>query len=194
MSDYRLRAQSSIGAAAGAFGRPASSSGDGSLVLHERFPIHAAEIAAYDAFADVGADFAALTGVSPPAPGRVEQIGEASILNLGPNRWAVISTQPIQLQDNDALAVTDLGSARALITLSGQGAAAVLAKGTSIDLHPAAFNQGYAAVTRLGHIALTVWRAEDGFNLLVAKSYALSLCDWLKHAGQEFGGRAEFQV
>lgn len=68
--------------------------------------------------------------------------------------------------------VVDVSDARVGFWLAGQAAAEVLAKLVPLDLHPDTFSVGTMRRTRLGQIAAAIWRAEDGFGVLVFRSVA----------------------
>jgi len=58
------------------------------------------------------------------------------------------------------------------VTSRGTFAASLRTALVPLDLHPAVFPPGSAAVTLAGHIPLTLWRLEDGFELAVPRSYS----------------------
>ena len=74
--------------------------------------------------------------------------------------------------------LSDQSHARALIRIAGPDARAMLAKLSSIDLHPAAFLPGDAAATSIDHTSVNLWRGSDlpdgqaVFNLLVFATFA----------------------
>jgi len=137
--------------------------------------------------------FEAATGVTPPAAGNAVHGRNVGVAALGPNRWAIIAPSELSFTPNDNFAVTDLGSARTCFIISGTKAAIVLAKGTSIDLHPSVFPAGSAAATRISHFSALIWQLdmEDGFLILTPRSYAHSFYDWLVLAASEFGGETQ---
>lgn len=152
------------------------------------------EVAAFRAMQSIDIEhFEAATGVTPPAAGSAVRSAEVEVASLGPNRWAIIAPSELSFPPGDNFAVTDLASARARFTISGPKYAAVLAKGTSIDLHPDVFPPGGAAATRISHFSALIWRLEmeDGFSILTPRSYAHSFYDWLVLAAAEFGGETQ---
>jgi len=89
------------------------------------------------------------------------------------------------LSASDA-AVTDWSHGRTLLSLQGEAAAHVLQKCVAIDL--AAFPPGRAAATMIHHIDVLILRpAETEFRLLVLRSLAEALAEWLLDAGLEEG-------
>jgi sarcosine oxidase subunit gamma len=88
-----------------------------------------------------------------------------------------------------AASIIDLTSAKAVIGIAGLRARDVLAKGCSIDLHPAEFPSGSAAATQVDHIACQLWQIDTtpDYELMVGRSLAKSLWSWLTASAAEFG-------
>ena len=69
----------------------------------------------------------------------------------------------------------------------------MLAKLSSIDLHPAAFPIGAAAATSMDHTSVTLWRGGDlpdgqaVFNVLVFATFTESLWHTMLDAAAEYG-------
>ncbi len=84
--------------------------------------------------------------------------------------------------------ISDQSGSRSLIRMSGPRVRDCLAKMVPIDLHPAVFRPGDAAATRMGHIAVSIWRdAGDNFNILVSASFADTLWRGILDHGAEYG-------
>jgi sarcosine oxidase, subunit gamma len=125
----------------------------------------------------------------PAAPNVVEQGDQARILMLAPSRWMIFADPPraatLLRQIADALAdgsaaVSDVSDGYAHIRLEGPCAADLLAAGTSIDLHPRAFNIGCVAQTELARTRCLIWRSDEtGYDLLVDASTADYVWTWL---------------
>ncbi len=88
-----------------------------------------------------------------------------------------------------AAAVSDQSDARAALRLSGPNVRDMLGKGCMIDLHPAAFPPGAAAMTSIAHMGVHLWRVDeppcDGdaiFDILIARSMAASFWSWVTNA------------
>ncbi len=79
----------------------------------------------------------------------------------------------------DMAAITDLSHGRAILTLTGPEAVRTLVKGTSIDLDPSRFGDGAVAATVLARMPVILWRRETSYDVIIARSYAISLLDWL---------------
>lgn len=115
----------------------------------------------------------------------------------GPGQWLLVGEDRGRFADDlQALsglaAVADQSDGRAVLRLSGARIRDALAKGCMIDLHPAAFPAGSAALTSISHIGVQLWRAPDGpdgtaFEIMVARSMAGSFWAWLSASAAEFG-------
>jgi heterotetrameric sarcosine oxidase gamma subunit len=122
-----------------------------------------------------------------PAPNRAVTAGDLTVLWHGPGQWLVVrapaaaplADELIDLCGDDA-AVVDLGHARTVLRLDGEGVRDLLANGTSIDLRPARFASGACALTALGKIgALLHAVAPATIDVYVARSYAQALVEWV---------------
>lgn len=117
----------------------------------------------------------------------------------GPDQWLLLARKRASFSDLLALlstdaAVSDQSHARAALRLSGKRIREVLAKGSMVDIHPAAFPVGAAASTSFAHVGVQFWRTEDGpdgpvFEILVARSMAGSFWSWFAASAAEFGCR-----
>lgn len=113
----------------------------------------------------------------------------AAVRPYGPGQWfAVGGTKNVAPALAGLAEVVDQTHGRVRIGLSGAHAAEALAKGIAIDLDPAAFPVGAATPTLCGHIGVHLARTgETAFEMIVLRSYALSLWDSLIEMGREFG-------
>ena len=132
-------------------------------------------------------------GLRPPGVvGQTSEDGERRILCVGPGRWWVVEVEPARVQLDTALgAVVDQSHGRTVIEVQGAAVRELLAKGTSIDLHPKIFPAGACAATTLAQIAVVLEsRADDRIEIHVPRSYTRALFDWLEDAALEFEGTA----
>jgi heterotetrameric sarcosine oxidase gamma subunit len=81
--------------------------------------------------------------------------------------------------------VWDLSHARVCINLKGTATAAVLAKGTPLDLRPHRFLQGHCARTWCAGFAVVLDRVADDIDVYVDSSLAAAFWDWLGDAAVE---------
>ncbi len=87
-------------------------------------------------------------------------------------------------------AATDVSDQRAALELRGLHARDVLHKGCAVDLHPRVFTAGGCVQTALARVRVTLRRmnAPDTYQVLVERSYARYLWDWLNDAALEYSG------
>jgi heterotetrameric sarcosine oxidase gamma subunit len=139
-----------------------------------------------------------LLGLPLPGPGQASMNERATLLWSGARQWLLLSEMPEALPAWLATlaphaAISHQDGSRALLTLSGQRARDVLARGVMIDLHDREFPVGAAALTSIAHMPVMLWRLPDApegptFQLASARSMAGSLWAWLKSATAVFGG------
>jgi heterotetrameric sarcosine oxidase gamma subunit len=88
--------------------------------------------------------------------------------------------------------VIDQSHGRVAIVIAGPKARAVLAKGTAIDLHPSRFRPGQVAMTQMAHVGVHLTQTRpDVFELLVFRSFAESLFEFLTAMAAEYGYEVE---
>lgn len=131
----------------------------------------------------------------PLTPNRSIAAGARVAMWMGPDQWLMLSPAA----DAEALAralaghaasVVDVSDLRALFELAGPNARDVLRKGCAIDLHPREFGPGDCALTALARVRVALCQVDDrpGYRLLIERSYAIYLWDWLTDAMAEFSG------
>lgn len=150
-----------------------------------------------------GAELARATearfGVAAPDMPRAVQASDATLIWSGPDQFFVLSkggrhtVETLAPALSGAASLSDQSHARAFISISGARAVIMLAKLSSIDLHPASFPVGVAAATSMDHTSVTLWRGSDRpdgqtvFNLLVFATFAESLWHTMLDAAAEYG-------
>jgi heterotetrameric sarcosine oxidase gamma subunit len=145
----------------------------------------------------------------PRAPNTANASDGRALLWLAPRQWLLvcdgeqiaIGEQPLQgTLDKAGATVVDVSHAYLVVTISGERARDVLAKGVPIDIDPVAFEVGACAQTCLTDMNVLLHARElEAVDLYVGRSYALSLWQWLTLSATEFGydvsaergGRAE---
>ena len=101
-------------------------------------------------------------GLELPMPPRVVRNKAHAFIWAGPGQWLFIAEQKEGLAElSELAAVSDQSDARAALRLSGPNVRDMLAKGCMIDLHPAAFPSGAAAMTSIAHIGVHLWRVDE---------------------------------
>lgn len=143
----------------------------------------------------------AVLGVALPSAPNTYREGEGVVVGwMGPTEWLVLVAADAQSRWlaalREALAglhagVVDLSGGQTLITLVGEHASDVLAKGSTLDLHPRAAGVGFCTRSLLASSAvfLRVVEADQHFEIVVRRSFADYLWQWLVDASQEYGCR-----
>lgn len=132
-------------------------------------------------------------GVDLPRRPRLSAGPDLTLIWAGRNQWLAVSPRHgvaarLASAVRDAAAVSDQGSSRALLWLSGSRLRDVLAKGCAVDLHPAAFAVGDVAMTAISHVGVHLWRPDEASLVVsVSRSYAGSFWSWLSASAAEFG-------
>lgn len=135
----------------------------------------------------------------PSRPNTTTRGDAGTALWLGPNEWLlVLSGEAGAMMErlSAALAglhhaVNDVSESRVVIRVSGPKALDLLAKGTSLDLHPSVFAAGACAQSTLALTEMLLHRPEgEGppvFDVFVHRSFADYLWRWFESAAAEFG-------
>ena len=128
-----------------------------------------------------------------PSIGRSAGNERERLLGIGPDTWLLVAeddaTTSRELNSDRFHAALDQSHAWTRLVISGPNARAVLAKGCVLDLDPEQFPGGACAATGFARMRIVLWRPGEGsrYDLLVGRSYALSLWEWLSEAALEFG-------
>jgi sarcosine oxidase, subunit gamma len=135
----------------------------------------------------------------PTVPSTIVPARDGAVIWLGPQEWLVTSTgragEDLEAALRGAVsahggAAVDVSAQRTTLRLVGAHARDVIAKGCSLDGHPAVFGRGAAAQTVLGHagvVLIPLSANGTDFRIIVRSSFARYLADWLIDAAQEFG-------
>jgi heterotetrameric sarcosine oxidase gamma subunit len=127
-------------------------------------------------------------GLTFPAPNAaVTSKGTGSLVWTGRNQAFLVEADPAPLQGLAAL--TDQSDGWCGLTLTGAGAANVLARLVPVDLRDSQFAVGRCIRTGLNHMTLILWRMEDGFALLTFRSMARTAWHELTEAMQTTAAR-----
>jgi heterotetrameric sarcosine oxidase gamma subunit len=174
------------------------------IILAERRPLATVQVAARAEEGRVVRDaLAAALGVAPDAAtNRTATRGDTTILWVGPERWLVVEPERAD-RDLDTLlrgaladtcaGVTDLGNGRTTLRIAGPRSRDLLAKGSAVDFHVRAFPVGACAQGLLGHVGALFHAVDETprFDLLIARSYAQTVWEWLIESSAEYGCRVE---
>lgn len=136
-------------------------------------------------------------GIAAPAPGpRVSSSGDTAFVGTGPRSFLAVKAgggwrfaEELRTRLAGVAAVADQSSGYAVLRLAGPRVREVLAKGVPVDLHPAAFGPGDAAVTLASHVGIVLWQVDAAptYDIAVFRSQAASFGDWLAAGAAEFG-------
>lgn len=148
--------------------------------------------------AEMAAAAKARFGVAAPETPKAAATSDAMLIWSGPDQFMVLSKGAKHTMAALApvfagsASLSDQSHARALISVRGDKARAMLAKLSSIDLHPDVFAVGAAAATSMDHTSVTLWRGQDRdgqavFSLLVFATFAESLWHTMLDSAAEYG-------
>ena len=129
----------------------------------------------------------------PTEPNTTVEAGAAVLHWLGPDEWLVLTapereqaiyTGLIALQAEHHMAVTVISGGQTVVRLAGDGARDVLAKGSTLDLHPRVFKPGMCAQSTLGKAPITIRQVDEvpSYDIVVRRSFADYLWLWLLSA------------
>jgi len=133
--------------------------------------------------------------LAAPSTAKIVKGNRLSLSWAGPESWLAIAEDWPNLEPDlmaalgNAASVVDLSDAHVILRIKGATAAALLAKGLSIDLHPRVFKPGNTAITLLKHIVIQLWQVDESpnFDLRVPRATIHDVVHWLRSAGREFG-------
>jgi heterotetrameric sarcosine oxidase gamma subunit len=135
-------------------------------------------------------------GLLPTVPNRTIPHDHWRALWLRPNGWLLSGAAETpddarwpelrRAVEEGLCGAFDLSHARVCINLKGAAAAAVLAKGTPLDLRPHRFPQGHCARTWCAGFTVVLDRVTDGIDVYVDSSLAAAFWDWLVDAAVEW--------
>lgn len=135
-----------------------------------------------------------LLGVEAPAVGKASAGSGVTVAAITHGRYLVSADAEDLPQRFEAAllssegAVSDISHGRVILELEGESAAAVLATSVALDLDLSAFPPGRVAQTMIHHIDIVIHRrTETNFELLVLRSFAESLVEWLLDQGIPYG-------
>jgi sarcosine oxidase subunit gamma len=122
---------------------------------------------------------------------------ERKIFWLAPDEWmlvgsdaemAGIARELTAKLENRHASVNDVSGGQVSYRLRGDNARRLLAKGCTLDLHPDIFGPGQCAQTGLAKAGVLIrpLAGNAGFDLIVRRSFADYLWQWLLRAGREY--------
>jgi sarcosine oxidase subunit gamma len=131
--------------------------------------------------------------------GREGQVREAlakaediAVRVCGPSEWLAVSQSAgaeavaAQLSAIPGVSFVEQSDAKVLMAIGGPSVRKILAKCVAVDLHPAAFAEGYSANMMCCHVAANLARTgADSFEIIAPRSFANSVFDELMEMGRE---------
>jgi sarcosine oxidase, subunit gamma len=163
-------------------------------------PCSIIRVQTWDSHAAAPPNVERVLGVAWPLKTGIVASGRSDIICTGPTDWLVVATDPdargLLHRIEEAFAAstfraTNVSHALIRIEIDGAEARALLAKGCSLDLHPARFATGSCARTLFAGMPVILRCTQPTtFEGIVTRSYAEYLLDWLADASAEFAGSA----
>ncbi|WP_028219699.1 sarcosine oxidase subunit gamma [Paraburkholderia oxyphila] len=139
---------------------------------------------------------ASAVGVPLPGPERVSEGGDVQLAWAGPNECLCFcplaseeryATSLVNALAGQFATVTIVSDSRVAIQVSGADAAALLASGCAIDVHPSSFEVGHVVITRFAGLPAMMMHPESSEYVLYfdvsATEYVVT---WLLKAAEEF--------
>ncbi|MDC3264287.1 sarcosine oxidase subunit gamma family protein [Porticoccaceae bacterium] len=139
----------------------------------------------------------------PKVPGTYHRNGNTSIYWLGPSEWLILEVggdgavieATLRASLKGHISVVDVSGGQTCINLRGAGAATVLKKSSVYDFEgwsDAQSAYGRVVQTTFAKASAAVSNRPDGsYDLVIRRSFADYLAQWLLDAGGEFGCRIE---
>lgn len=136
------------------------------------------------------------TGLRVPVSEAWSESGGRRLARIGPNEWLLFTEIDDETAALDALTThfaglfataTLISDSRVAFAVSRAASADLMAKGTSLDLHPAAFPTGIMRSTRFAGLPATIARiAPETFVVYLDVSLSQFALHWLMDAAEEF--------
>ena len=134
---------------------------------------------------------AKLSGINfAPGPGQVKRGKRSNLLRIEPLKWWVITDHSEIAHPSVAVEkgiMLDLTSSRTWLKITGPQTVSLLSHFLPLDFRDGSFPENHVASTGFHHIGITVWRDGDGFNLLLPRSFALSIWELLEASAYQYG-------
>jgi sarcosine oxidase subunit gamma len=123
--------------------------------------------------------------------------GDVVIYWLGPNEWLVVTSGDREQAVVQALqagleglfsSVTVVSGGQTILVLRGPNVRDLVAKGCPFDVHPMAFRVGACAQSHLAKAGVLLRPLnDDDIEIIVRRSFADYLFEWLEVAAAEYG-------
>ena len=124
--------------------------------------------------------------LSIPEPNKSISKNNIAIIRIEPLKiWILGASAP--LFKPEEASTLDLSHSRSRLEISGPKATKLLNSFLPIDLRKKSFPQGTVASTVFHHVGVTLWHTNDGYELFLPRSFALSLWELLLSGAEQFG-------
>jgi heterotetrameric sarcosine oxidase gamma subunit len=134
---------------------------------------------------------AAAIGPGPIECGTLVRSGDFQLFRAAPNvTWVMsdIGAVPDIRLDPSQGCITPLTDGRRRFRIDGPSTRDALAKAVALDLDPASFGIGRAALTGIHHVPVFLARVDDdAYDIFMPRTFASDLVHWLADAALEFG-------
>lgn len=142
-------------------------------------------------------------GQALPLAANTVSIGAYRVYWLGPNEWQVV-TPPERTADvvgalekklaGMHVAVNDLSGGQVALHLAGSHVPDLLARGCTLDLHPAVFKAGDCAQSGLAKAVVLIGciDASPVYEIIVRRSFSEYLLRWLSQITHSHAGSASY--
>lgn len=121
-----------------------------------------------------------------PGPGRAVVGDPAALLRTEPLKWWWLGPGAPGLDPEEG-ATLDLSHSRTRLRVTGPQARLCLNRLLPLDLREASFPVDTVATTAMHHVAVTLWRSAQGFELFLPRGFAASLWEVLFDTAVQFG-------
>lgn len=109
-----------------------------------------------------------------------------AVLPIAPVKWWLVGALPPSLTPAQG-ATLDLSHSRTHVRISGPCATQLLNRYLPLDLRPQSFPVGTVAASAVHHVGITMWHSQQGYELFIPRSFALSIWEMLVETATQFG-------
>ncbi|MEM6303902.1 MAG: sarcosine oxidase subunit gamma family protein [Pseudomonadota bacterium] len=147
------------------------------------------QIAGWDSFDKAAAPVLKSLGFAGLGDYRKAQVrGDVTTWRAAPGKILIEGAGDLSKYTSDALAVLDLGHARAVITLEGSCARDVLSTVVALDMRERTFPAGCYVQTVVHHVGVMIHcTGDDSFDIFVPASWAETIWDFVFCNAVSFG-------
>lgn len=142
-------------------------------------------------FNDVAGILSAHTHIgAAPSANQFAATDQVTVLRSEPLKWLLLGHSDISLNSEQG-ATLDLSHARTHLRISGKVAREFLNRHIPLDLREHKFKPGDMATTVCETIDVTIWRSEQHYNLLIARSFARHFWKLILQSAMQYNHRIE---